>query len=97
MGRGNRADHHGGRLVALGQGIGQTVEQLTDAEVIDRDNDIGRRAGTYSGATDQAVEHACALLEHRTDGCLASGRAGQVGDDLGVCPIDTDDTVPCRT
>ncbi len=90
----NRSDHYSGRPLALGQRIGQTVKQLTDAKVVDRHDGVGHRAGANPGAAHQAVEHPVAVLEHRTDGGLAPACAGQVGNHLGICPVDADDAVP---
>jgi len=98
LGRRHRADHQGRRGLATGQGILQTVEQLADAEVVDRqDQPARRRSHANPGTTHQPVEHPATAFEHLGDGRLAPVGGGQVGDHLGVAAIDTDYLMPRRT
>ena len=84
---------HGG-LMAFLQAFRQAVHQGAHAEVVDRhDQAAGGRGDAHAGAAHQAVEDAATGLDGRVHRRLPPAGAGKVGDDVGLGPVDADDTM----
>jgi len=89
----DRGDRHGGRLAASRQCVSEPIEDRQRAKEVHAGDRPGLVVRTEAGAGDQPVEGSSAGLPGSFDRPLPRRQLAEIGDHLGVVPVDADDAV----